>query len=156
MEQVKLTRREAIVALGTGVATAGFATQAAAAATSASAETGSLDAAVESLRRALEGGDGAVLRDILHDHLTYSHSDGRVWSKDVLLGNIAGKQRYLSIITSEQTTDVLGQVGIVRHTYDVVNNDEKKSTSHIKVLMCWTRSDNSWRLLARSGTNAPV
>lgn len=150
MEKNKITRREAIVALSTGIAIAGLATPAGA------AEAGSLDAAVEALRRALQDGDGPILKDILHEHLTYSHSDGRVWSKEVLLGNIAGKKRYLSIATSEQTVDVLGQVGIVRHTYDVVNNDEKKSTSHIKVLMCWTRSDNAWQLLARSGTNAPV
>ncbi|EJL81576.1 hypothetical protein PMI16_04647 [Herbaspirillum sp. CF444] len=148
MEKINITRREAIVALGTGIASAGLATQAAA------AETGSLEAAVEALRRALEDGDGAVLKNILHDHLTYSHSDGRVWSKEVLLGNIAGKKRYLSIATSEQTVDVLGQTGIVRHTYDVVNNDDKKSASHIKVLMCWTRPDNAWQLLARSGTTA--
>jgi len=150
MEKINITRRVAIVALSTGIATAGLATQAGA------AEAGSLEAAVEMLRHALEDGDGAVLKELLHDHLTYSHSDARVWSKEVLLGNIAGKKRYLSIVTSEQSVDVLKQVGIVRQTYDVVNNDEKKSTSHIKVLMCWTRSDKSWQLLARSGTTASV
>lgn len=153
MEKHGITRREALMALaasGTGIAAAGLASHAAAAAAAP------LEAAVEALRKALEDGDGKVLAAILHDHLTYSHSDGRVWSKDVLLGNVAGKKRYLAIATSEQTVDVLGEVGIVRHTYDVVNNDDRKSTSHIKVLMCWTRADQSWRLLARSGTNAPA
>lgn len=150
MEKSGITRREVLVALGTGIAAAGLAGQATA------AETASLEAVVEALRKALEDGDGKVLAAILHDRLTYSHSDGRVWSKEVLLDNIAGKKRYLSIATSEQTVDVQGDIGIVRHTYDVVNNNEQKSSSHIKVLLCWTLADKSWKLLARSGTNAPV
>lgn len=141
------------MALGTGIAAAGLAGPASAA---ESVGAASLEVATEALRKALEDGDGKVLTAILHDHLTYSHSDGRVWTKDVLMGNVAGKKRYLTIATSEQTVDVQGDVGIVRHTYDVVNNDDKKSTSHIKVLLCWTLADRSWKLLARSGTNAPA
>ncbi|WP_079217792.1 nuclear transport factor 2 family protein [Herbaspirillum robiniae] len=159
MEKHAMTRREALVAMGTGIAAAGMAGNANAAGAAAGAGAGNaaaLEGAVEALRRALEEGDGKVLSAVLHDHLTYSHSDGRVWSKDVLMGNVAGKKRYLSIVTSEQTVDVQGDVGIVRHTYDVVNNDDKKSTSHIKVLLCWTLADRSWKLLARSGTNAPA
>jgi len=148
VNQIKITRRNALVALGAGIATAGFTSSAVA------AELVTLEDAVELLRNALVDGDGNVLQKIVHDHLSYSHSDGRVWTKDVLLENIAGKKRYLAITTSQQTVDVLGQVGIVRHTYDVVNNqgDGKSSTSHIKVLMCWIKSDTTWQLLARSGT----
>ena len=148
MKQDGISRREVLMALGTGMVAAGLSANAAA------ADSPALEASVELLRKALESGDGKVLEEILHDHLTYSHSDGRVWSKQVLLSNIAGKQRYLSIVISAQTVDVLGQVAIVRHTYDVVNNDDKKSTSHIKVLMCWTSTGQAWQLLARSGSNA--
>jgi hypothetical protein len=154
MKKISFTRRNAIVALGAGLATAtstaGFA------ASAVSTESGSLEASVEALRRALEEGDGAALNELLHEHLTYSHSDARVWSKEVLLSNVAGKKRYLSIVNSEQSVDLQGPTGIVRNTCDVANNDEKKSRSHIKVLMCWIRTDKSWQLLARSGTNAPV
>ncbi len=148
MEQSNISRRNALVALGMGIAAAGLAP------TAVAAEVVSLEDSVELLRHALVDGDGKVLKEIVHDHLTYSHSDGRVWSKDVLLENIAGKKRYLSINTSDQTVDIVGQVGIVRHTYDVVNNlaDNKTSTSHIKVLMCWVKTNGRWKMLARSGT----
>ena len=107
--------------------------------------------------RALEEGDGKLLHAILHDHMTYSHSDGRVWTKEVLLAAVAGKKRYLSVATADQSVDVVGDVGIVRHTYDVVNNDEKKTPGHLKVLLCWTRQGTQgWQLLARSGTTIPA
>ncbi|MFJ3055210.1 nuclear transport factor 2 family protein [Herbaspirillum sp. NPDC087042] len=150
MDKSGITRREALVALGTGIAAAGMSSSASA------ADNSSLEAASEALRRALQEGDGKVLTALLHDHMTYSHSDGRVWTKEVLLSTVAGKQRYLSVATSEQTVDVVGEVGIVRHIYDVVNNDEKKSRSHLKVLLCWVRQGQGWQLLARSGTGIPA
>ncbi len=150
MDKSGITRREALVALGTGIAAAGMSSPAAA------ADNSALEAASEALRRALQEGDGKVLTALLHDHMTYSHSDGRVWTKEVLLSTVAGKQRYLSVATSEQTVDVVGEVGIVRHIYDVVNNDEKKNRSHLKVLLCWVRQGQGWQLLARSGTTIPA
>ena len=150
MDKNGITRRVALVALGTGMAAAGMSSPALA------ADDSSLEAASEALRRALQEGDGKVLTALLHDHMTYSHSDGRVWNKEVLLSTVAGKQRYLSVATSEQSVDVVGEVGIVRHIYDVVNNDEKKSRSHLKVLLCWVRAGQGWQLLARSGTTIPT
>lgn len=151
MDKQGITRREVLMAIGTGMAAVGISTPAQA------ADTASLEAASEALRRALEEGDGKVLHAILHDHMTYSHSDGRVWTKEVLLAAVAGKKRYLSVATADQSVDVVGDVGIVRHTYDVVNNDEKKTPGHLKVLLCWTRQGTQgWQLLARSGTTIPA
>jgi hypothetical protein len=117
-----------------------------------------LESSVEALRGALVDGDGEALMKLVHADLTYSHSAGRVWTRHDLLENIAGKRRYLSISVSQQTVDIVQQTGIVRHTYDVVNNlaDGKTSSSHIKVLMCWVKSEKNWQLLARSGTTVPV
>lgn len=153
MNKQTITRREALVALGTGIATVGASTPAVAA---TAADTASLEAASEALRQALEQGDGPVLQTLLHERMTYSHSDGRVWTKAVLLEAIAGKQRYLSVRTSAQTVEVAGSTGIVRHTYDVVNNDEKKSTGHLKVLLCWVSQGQGWQMLARSATTVPA
>jgi hypothetical protein len=155
-DALKFGRREALAAIGAGIVTAGFATDAAAQDTPG--DTASLTAAVEVLRRALVDGDGDALQKILHEQMTYSHSDGRVWTKRDLLSNIAGKKRYFSITTSDQTVYVAGQTGIVRHTYDVVNNggDGKTSSSHIKVLLCWVKTDKDWQLLARGSTTLPA
>jgi hypothetical protein len=120
-------------------------------------ELAALKEAVEALRRGLVDGDGEVLNRMLHERLTYSHSNGRVWTKEELLQNVGGKQRYLSISLSEQTVDLVGSTGIVRHTYDVVNNlgEGKTNSSHLGVLLCWVRAREHWKLLARSSTTLP-
>lgn len=120
-------------------------------------ELAALEDAVEALRRALVDGDGEALNRLLHERLTYSHSNGRVWTKEELLQNLGGKKRYLSISLSEQTVEVVGSVGIVRHTYDVVNNagEGKTNSSHIGVLLCWVKAGENWELVARSSTTLP-
>ena len=146
-ENTDIRRRGALLGLGAGVVAVGLSSPVYAA--TRAGDAASLEAAVEALRSALVNGDGDVLKKILDEKMTYSHSDGRVWTKDVLLENIAGKKRYLSIATSNQTMYISGSTGIVRHTYDVVNNDAKTSTSHIQVLLCWTNTKHGWQLLAR-------
>jgi len=155
-ENLKISRRGALAALGAGVASVGFASSAMA--QTATGDTASLESAVEALRQALVNGDGEVLKQIVDNKMTYSHSDGRVWTKHDLLENIAGKKRYLSIKTSAQSIYIVGHTGIVRHTYDVLNNgaDGKTSTSHISVLLCWVKPGKQWKLLARAGTNLPT
>jgi hypothetical protein len=130
----------------------------AALAQSGSADAGALEKAAEALRVALAEGDGAALTRILHDRLTYSHSDGRVWTKQVTLDSLAGKKRYALVKTSDQTVDVVGTVGIVRHTADIVTNaaDGKTIPSHIKVLLCWVKSGEEWKLLARAASPTPA
>ena len=122
-----------------------------------SSELAALEEAVEALRRALVDGDGEALDRMLHERLTYSHSNGRVWTKEELLRNLGGKKRYLSISLSEQTVEVVGSAGIVRHTYDVVNNsgEGKTNSSHIGVLLCWVKAGENWELVARSSTTLP-
>jgi hypothetical protein len=154
IENTDSSRRGALLGLGAGIVAMGLSSTAIAA--SHTNDMASLEAAVESLRSALVNGDGDVLKKILNDQMTYSHSDGRVWTKDVLLENIAGKKRYLSIATSNQTMYISGATGIVRHTYDVVNNDAKTSTSHIQALLCWTKTKQQWQLLARGSGTAPA
>jgi len=155
-ELANSSRRSAVLALGAGLVTVGMASEALA--QTAENDHASLEASVEALRLALVDGDGSVLKRILNEKMTYSHSDGRVWTKQVLLENIAGKKRYLSIATSDQTLYMVGNTAIVRHTYDVLNNlgEGKTSSSHIKVLLCWVKVGKDWQLLARAGTNAPA
>ena len=152
-----INRRDALIAVGAGMVAAGIASKAMAS-TGDAADMADLEGAVEALRRALVDGDGDALMKLVHEDLTYSHSDGRVWTRHDLLENIAGKKRYLAISVSQQTVDIVQQTGVVRHTYDVVNNlgDGKTSSSHIKVLMCWIKSGKNWELLARSGTTVPA
>ncbi len=110
--------------------------------------------AVEALRAAMVAGDGKVLKAVLHDRLTYSHSDGHQQTKAEVIEELAGKTAFASIALSTQTVDVVGNVGVVRHVFDAVNNlpEGKTSTAHIRVLQVWLKAGKSWKLLARAST----
>jgi len=110
--------------------------------------------AVETLRAAMVAGDGKVLTALLHDRLTYSHSDGHQQTKAQVLDELAGKKSFASLALSEQTVDVVGTVGIVRHVFDSVNNlpEGKTSSAHIRVLQVWVKAGKGWKLLARAST----
>jgi len=149
------TRRAALAALGAGIAAS---TMIAGAAAATPASQAALEKAVEELRAAMVAGDGNGLKRLLHDRLTYSHSDAHLQTKAQVLDELAGKHSFVSIALSAQTVDILGDVGIVRHVFDGVNNlpDGKTSTSHIFVLQCWYRSGGAWKLLARASTPLKV
>lgn len=90
----------------------------------------------------------------MHDRLSYSHSDGRVQTKAMVLEDLAGKKAFASIALSDQTVDIVNNVGVVRHIFDAINNlpEGKTSTAYIKVLQVWEKSGNGWQLLARAST----
>lgn len=146
------TRRAAIGTLAAGfAASALIGTASAAPAPTAKA---ALEKAVEELRAAMVAGDGNGLKRLLHDHLTYSHSDAHLQTKAQVLDELAGKHSFVSIALSQQTVDILDNVGIIRHVFDGVNNtpDGKTSSSHIFVLQCWVHEKGAWKLLARAST----
>ncbi|HXP95110.1 MAG TPA: nuclear transport factor 2 family protein [Telmatospirillum sp.] len=120
----------------------------------ASGDAAGVAKAVEALRAAMVAGDGKVLTAVLHDRLTYSHSDGHQQTKAQVLEELAGKKSFASLALSEQTVDVVGSVGIVRHIFDSVNNlpEGKTSTAHIRVLQVWVKAGKGWKLLARAST----
>lgn len=119
---------------------------------SGGADVSALETATEALRVAPAEGDGAALNKLLHDRATYSHSDGRVLTRQVTLDSIAGKKRYASVKMSEQTKRRRNG-RIVRLASDVVTNaaDGKTVPSHIKVLLCWVKSGEDWKLLGARG-----
>jgi len=113
--------------------------------------------AVESLRVAMVAGDGAAMGRLLHDHLSYGHSDGHVDSKAKLIGDLTSHKEFQSLTLSEQSVDVVGDTAVVRHLFDAVNLHADGSTTpaHIKVLQIWRKENGAWRLLARQATKAP-
>lgn len=114
--------------------------------------------AVEALRKAMLAGDGAALKSLTADQLTYGHSNGRLEDKAAFVASLDGKTAFKSLDLSDQTIQVLGDTAIVRHTFDAVNNlaDGKTSTAHIKVLQVWIRESGSWKLLARQSAPLPA
>jgi hypothetical protein len=150
--QFSQSRRTLMAALGAAVVMPGLVSPAKAA--EASGDVAGLAKAVEALRAAMVAGDGKVLKAVLHDQLTYSHSDGHQQTKAQVLDELAGKNSFASLALSDQTIDVVGNVGVVRHVFDSVNNlpEGKTSSAHIKVLQVWIKAGKSWKLLARAST----
>ncbi len=149
----EMSRRSVMAVVGAGVVTAGLGGVAMAA--PAAADKAGLEKAVEALRVAMVAGDGKALTELLHENLTYSHSDGRVQTKAMVLADLAGKKAFASLALSELTFDVVENVGISRHIFDSVNNlaEGKTSTAHIKVLQSWVKVGGGWKLLARASTS---
>jgi ketosteroid isomerase-like protein len=157
MSQVNfgMSRRAALTAFGASLIVPTMTLPASAAEMSNDAVA--LEKAVEAMRAAMVAGDGKVLKAVLHDRLTYSHSDGHQQTKEQVLDELAGKHSFASLALSAQTVDIVGNVGVVRHVFDSVNNlpDGKTSSAHIRVLQCWIKAGKGWKLLARASTPIP-
>lgn len=121
-------------------------------------DTRQVETAVTALKDAMLSGDGAKLKALTLDQLTYGHSNARLEDKAAFVASLDGKNAFKSIDLSDQTVQIVGDVAVVRHTFDAVNNlpDGKTSTAHIKVLQVWKKADGSWKLLARQAAPLPA
>jgi ketosteroid isomerase-like protein len=139
------TRRVVLAALGAATLAAAITGPARA------TDPDSVAAAVEALRTAMVSGDGRALAALIADDLTYGHSNGRLENRGQFLASLDGKNAFKSIDLTKQTITLDGDVAVVRHVFDGVNNlpDGKTSTAHIAVLQVWKRYGNTWKLLAR-------
>ncbi|CAO3453130.1 nuclear transport factor 2 family protein [Azospirillum largimobile] len=114
--------------------------------------------AVNALRDAMLAGDGATLRAMTMEQLTYGHSNSRLEDKAAFVSSLDGKNAFKALDLSDHVIQVVGDIAIARHTFDSVNNlaDGKTNTAHIKVLQVWKKVDGSWKLLARQASPLPA
>ncbi|MBP2294509.1 nuclear transport factor 2 family protein [Azospirillum rugosum] len=121
-------------------------------------EAGAVAKAVEALRAAMLAGDGAALKAMTMEELTYGHSNSRLEDKAAFVASLDGKNAFKSIDLSDHAIQVVGDTAIARHTFDAVNNlpDGKTSTAHIKVLQVWKKDGGAWKLLARQAAPLPA
>jgi ketosteroid isomerase-like protein len=125
----------------------------------ANAPTGIEDevlAAMHGWRDATLGKDGAALDKLLHEGLTYSHSNGRTQSKaDVLDSVTAGKSSVTGIDFGDLTVRVYGTTALVKGIIDVHSSKAGvDSTAHLDILHVWIKGPNGWQMVARQATQA--
>ena len=120
-------------------------------------DSASVAAAVERLREAMLAGDGAALRTLVEDDLTYGHSSGSLQDRDDFVKSLDGTNSFKSLSLSKQTVKTVGDTAVVRHVFDSENNlpDGKIGTAHIGVLQVWKKRPDGWRLLARQAYVLP-
>jgi len=110
-----------------------------------------LDTALESLRVAMEKGDGPVLDRLLHPDLIYMHSSGFSQSKTDLIRSLAGKQFFAAFTASDIRVQQTGDTALASMTVDQVKNLPGGATraSRIRVLCTWVRRQGHWQMYGR-------
>lgn len=75
--------------------------------------------AVEELRKGILNADNKILQNITANELIYSHSSGKVQTKEEFIDEIiSGKPLdYITIQLSDQIIRISGNTAIVRHTF---------------------------------------
>jgi len=113
--------------------------------------------AVEAFRNATLKADRGQFEALTAEQLSYGHSGGRVENKAQFIDAATSRQSTWKFITlTDQTTQVVGNTAIVRHTLTgETERDGKTNPVKIGVLMVWHKQDGKWKLLARQAVSLP-
>lgn len=117
-----------------------------------------VETSVNSLIKAMEDGDVAVLNRIAANELTYGHSGGKVENKQEFINAFAtGASDFIKITITDQTINVIKNIAVVRHTLEADTNDNNKA-GHVKlkILTVWKKMGGAWRLIARQAVKPPA
>ncbi|SMF48141.1 protein of unknown function [Alteromonadaceae bacterium Bs31] len=107
---------------------------------------------VNQLNDALVQRDAEQLKALTSEGLSYGHSKGKIESQDAFVGNVVseGATQFVSIVIEDQTTEIVGDNAIVRHTFKAETNKNGKTGSlEIKNLLVWLKAGGQWKLIAR-------
>ncbi len=111
--------------------------------------------AVEAFRKAMVDADGATLWSLAETNLSFGHSNGLIQTRSQFVNAVVTKKEdFQSVLLTNPTTTVVGDVAIQRHRFisDIIL-DGKALSVNLAVLEVWRRRDR-WRLLVRQAFNA--
>jgi ketosteroid isomerase-like protein len=113
--------------------------------------------AVEAFRNAMLKADRGQFEALCAEQLSYGHSAGRVENKAQFIdAATSGRSTWKFITLTDQTTQVVGDTAIVRHTLTgETERDGKTNPVKIGVLMVWDKQEGKWKLLARQSVRLP-
>ncbi len=115
-------------------------------------------AAEDARYRAMLDGDATALGTLLHDELTYTHSDASRDGKESLLRRIAdGALVYREIEHPVERVALVGDTATVagKMVASILVNGGPKRLDN-RVLSVWVREGGTWRLLAFQPTPIPA
>ena len=103
---------------------------------------------MKSLHNLLDDGQG--LSNLVHDSVSYGHSNGWIQTKADLIKDAGIKTDYHSFKEDSVDVVVTGTVAYIRFVADIdVTWAGKRNMFHLKVLEVWVRDNDKWKLLAR-------
>jgi Domain of unknown function (DUF4440) len=109
---------------------------------------------VEQLHSALVKKDSLMLIDLLHDSVSYGHSNGLIENKQSLWENLKSNYiQYHEIKYSDLKIKIYGKVAIVRYNAEInVDFESKNYKLNLHNMQTWLLQKNKWLLLARQAT----
>ncbi len=118
------------------------------------AQTSFLKDAVAKLDKALIAKDTVVLKQLLHNDVTYGHSNGWVETKaDVIKDLVTGKLAYNKIETKSIKWTITNNVATMRNSSEISYELEgKPGELHLHVVQVWLKTNKGWQLLTRQST----
>lgn len=108
--------------------------------------------AVSLLQKTIVHPDAELLNKLTFERLSYGHSAGLIEDQKTFINSlVSGKYKFVSIDTSDQTIEVVGNTAIVRHLIFARTHDKGKEpgTVRLKVMQVWCKEGQNWRLVAR-------
>ncbi|KQO32909.1 hypothetical protein ASF10_20910 [Flavobacterium sp. Leaf82] len=106
---------------------------------------------VEILRKAMIDADGAKLKALTSENLSYVHSNGNFQNQaEFIDGIVSGKSDFVSIDFQNQTITIQNDVAIVRHILSAHTKDDGIDRDiKIGIMLVWQKQRNHWVLIAR-------
>lgn len=106
---------------------------------------------------ALVKGDLAALETIFTKDLTYTHSNGKVDTKESLLEALkTGATKYLAVTLSDKKHQVYGNTVLVTGVAEIkVKSGENEVSFKARFTEVWTRQKGEWRFAAWQTTRLP-
>lgn len=123
------------------------------AATDAKSEQAVLSA-MDAFKQAAIAKDRATLQKVLHDDLTYSHSNGRTESKaEAIQAIVSGTPSIDGMDFSEMTVRTYGNTALAKGKVTMHTSEKGQKTDlPLSVLFVWLKGSQGWQLVARQST----
>jgi len=101
---------------------------------------------------ALVSRDAKALTELTSAGLSYGHSKGKVEGQESFVNNVVseGATQFVKIDIADQTTEIVGDNAVVRHTFKAVTSKNGKAGAlEIRNMMVWQNAGSRWVLIAR-------
>ena len=110
-----------------------------------------LNETLEQFRLTLIDPNESTFYALTSPKLSYGHSAGAVEDQKTFIANMVnGKSDFVTINIADQTVEVEGNIGYVRHTFNAVTStDPKIAPIKLKIFYVWVFEAGAWKLRAR-------
>jgi hypothetical protein len=98
--------------------------------------------------------DSVILKAVLHDKLSYGHSNGWIEKKAEVIGHLHdGTLTYTGIEEYDPQFTIVGDIALVRMNPDInVSMNGTALPLKLHVLQVWMKTNRGWQLISRQST----